>query len=71
LTRNRNHTISSAHVDRDFYGRAQKISPARAGPSQREETPPVQGHLQNIRVGWGCHGQLQLAPARDFWDTVF
>ena len=30
---------------RDFYGRAQKISPARAGPSQREETPPVQGHL--------------------------
>jgi hypothetical protein len=25
--------------------RAQKISPARAGPSQREETPPVQGHL--------------------------
>jgi hypothetical protein len=58
-------------VTRDFYRRAQKISPARAGPSQREETPPVQGHPQNIRVGCACHGQLQLAPARDFWDTVF
>src|SRR5436853_5019616 len=62
---------SAPRVARDFYGRAQKISPARAGPSQREETPPVQGHPQNIRVGCACYGQLQLAPACAFWNTVF
>jgi hypothetical protein len=55
---------------REFSRRAQKISPAQAGPSQREETPPVQGQFQDIRVGCACYGQLKLAPSCDFWDTV-
>jgi len=55
---------------REFSRRAQKISPAQAGPSQREETPPVQGQFQDIRVGRACYGQLKLAPSCDFWDTV-
>jgi len=54
----------------EFSRRAQKISPAEAGPSQREETPPVQGQFQDIRVGCACYGQLNLAAACDFWDTV-
>src|SRR5262245_13996501 len=56
---------------REFSRRAQKISPAQAGPSQREETPPVQGQFQDTRVGCACYGQLKLAPPCDFWDTVF
>ena len=49
-----------------FYRRAQKISPAHAGPSQREETPPVQGRVQNNRVGCTFYGQLKLAVSCDF-----
>jgi hypothetical protein len=59
-----------ARYGREFSRRAQKISPAQAGPSQREETPPVQGHSKDIRVGCACYGQLKLASPCDFWDTV-
>src|SRR5262245_29074289 len=59
-----------ATCGREFSRRAQKISPAQAGPSQREETRPVQGQFQDIRVGCACYGQLKLAPPCDFWDTV-
>jgi len=48
-----------------------KNKPRQSGAKSKGGNAPVKGHPQNIRVGCACYGQLQLAPACDFWNTVF
>ena len=65
------HTILAARIAPRLLWARPKNKPRKSGAKSKGGNAPFQGHLQNIRVGCACHGQLQLAPACDFWDTVF